>query len=163
MCQKYLDTAFKINDFAELCSWITKTMTKFMNSVFNYVDTKHANVINNCIQKINSDYTEKITLEDCANAVYISPAYLSRIFKAETGVSFNQYLNNVRIKKAKELLINSKLKLTDISSMVGYEDQSYFTHVFKKMVGISPNQYRNRTLSHASKVYSTKIEQTNEK
>ena len=67
--------------------------------------------------------------------VYLSPAYLSRIFKQETGVTFNEYLNRVRVNKAKELLRRRELRMTDISLAVGYEDQSYFTKVFKRVAG----------------------------
>ena len=75
--------------------------------------------------------------------VYLSPAYLSRIFKKETGTSFNEYLSGVRIGKAKELLRHPELRLTDIAQMVGYEDQSYFAKVFKRVTGSSPSGYRS--------------------
>ena len=73
--------------------------------------------------------------------VCLSPDYLSRIFRQETGISFHQYLNNVRITKAKELIRTTALRLTDISQMVGYDDQSYFTKVFKRTAGIAPGEY----------------------
>ncbi|MBE7035398.1 MAG: AraC family transcriptional regulator [Ruminococcaceae bacterium] len=147
MCQQYLEKGATINDFSAYCSWLSKTVTEFADSLFGYGDTKHANIIHRCIQHIGANYAERLTLEDTAGMVYMSPAYLSRVFKSETGVTFNQYLNRIRITKAKALLHNRGLKLTDISQAVGYEDQSYFTRVFKKMTGISPNQYRNKILS----------------
>ena len=60
---------------------------------------------------------------------------------------FNRYLNNVRITKAKELIRSSDLRLTDISQMVGYDDQSYFTKVFRRIAGMSPNEYRKKVRS----------------
>ena len=78
--------------------------------------------------------------------VYLSPAYLSRIFKQETGVTFNEYLNRVRLNKAKELLRRRELRMTDISLAVGYEDQSYFTKVFKRVAGMLPREYREKIL-----------------
>ena len=77
--------------------------------------------------------------------VYLSPAYFSRIFKKETGATFNSFLNEVRIEKSKALLRNNDLKMVDIALMVGFESQSYFTKVFKKITGISPLQYRYST------------------
>ena len=74
--------------------------------------------------------------------VYLSPAYFSRVFKKEMGVTFNSFLNEVRIEKSKSLLRNNDLKMVDIALMVGFESQSYFTKVFKKITGISPLQYR---------------------
>ena len=79
--------------------------------------------------------------------VYLSPAYLSRIFKQETGVTFNEYLNRVPlVNKAKELLRRRELRMTDISLAVGYEDQSYFTKVFKRVAGMLPREYREKIL-----------------
>lgn len=95
---------------------------------------------------MGSNYAEHLDLTTLADMVYLSPAYLSRIFKAETGSTINQYLNRVRITKAKELLHNRQLKLIDISLLVGYEDQSYFTRVFRKITGISPSEYRNKAV-----------------
>ena len=73
-----------------------------------------------------------------AKMVYLSPAYLSRVFKQETGMNFNEYLNRVRIQKAQELLRIREIRMTDISLMVGFEDQSYFTRVFRRMTGTLP-------------------------
>ena len=75
---------------------------------------------------------------------------MSRIFREETGVSFHQYLNNVRITKAKELIRTTNLRLTDISQMVGYDDQSYFTKVFKRTAGIAPGEYVKKYRSSSS-------------
>ncbi|MBP3382277.1 MAG: helix-turn-helix domain-containing protein [Clostridia bacterium] len=148
MCQRYMEEGAHIEDFSSLCSWLAKTMTAFTDSIFGHGDTKHANIIHRCIQHIGAHYAERLTLEEMADMVYISPAYLSRVFKDETGSTFNQYLNRVRVTKAKELLRDRQLKLTDICLMVGYEDQSYFTRVFKKLEGISPGRYRNKVLAH---------------
>ena len=101
-------------------------------------DVRHANIIHRCIQHIGAGYQERLTLEDTARMVCLSPDYLSRIFRQETGISFHQYLNNVRITKAKELIRTTALRLTDISQMVGYDDQSYFTKVFKRTAGSLP-------------------------
>ena len=63
----------------------------------------------------------------------------------ETGTTFNRYLNNVRITKAKELIRRGEYRLTDISQMVGYDDQSYFTKVFRRITGLSPGEYGKKT------------------
>ena len=147
MCQQYLEKGASISDFSTYCSWLSKTVTEFADSLFGYGDTKHANIIHRCIQHIGTNYADHLTLEAVAGMVYMSPAYLSRVFKSETGVTFNQYINRIRITKAKALMHNRSLKLSDISQAVGYEDQSYFTRVFKKMTGTSPNKYRNKILS----------------
>jgi YesN/AraC family two-component response regulator len=107
------------------------------------VDVKHADVIFKVIDLIKSSYMKKLTLEEAARSVYLSPAYFSRVFKLETGTNFTSYLNNVRIEESKKLLRNERINLADIAGMVGYEDQSYFSKVFKKLTGMSPLKYRH--------------------
>ena len=129
-----------------LCLWLAGVVNHFMDDLFRFSDAKHANIIHRCTQYISVNYKERITLEDTARMVYLSPAYLSRIFKQETGVTFNEYLNRVRVNKAKELLRRRELRMTDISLAVGYEDQSYFTKVFKRVAGMLPREYREKIL-----------------
>lgn len=131
----------------ELCLWLSHQLNSFMHSIFRYADARHANVIHHCIQYIETHYNEKISLEQMAKMVYLSPSYLSRIFKQETGELFNVYINRIRIEKSKALLPNGSLHLADIAVAVGFEDQSYFTKVFKRVVGVTPNRYRDSTRS----------------
>jgi len=126
----------------ELCLWLSETVNKFMDSVFKYDGFRHSNAIHRCIQYIESHYSEKITIEQLSHLCYLSPNYLSRIFREETGTTLNVYLNNIRISKAKALLRHGNLRLIDIASTVGFEDPSYFTKVFKRITGVTPFHYR---------------------
>jgi two-component system response regulator YesN len=91
---------------------------------------------------IRENHKNNISLEDVSQHIYISPYYLSHLFKEELGITFVEYLTKVRIEEAKKLLKNSSMSIVAIASEVGYEDASYFSKVFKKMTGLSPNQYR---------------------
>ena len=133
-----------ITSFHVLSSWLLSVIDEILESISAYPDVKHANIIHRCIQHIGSCYMERLTLEQTARMVGLSPDYLSRIFRRETGITFNQYLNNVRITKARELIRTTDLRLTDISQMVGYDDQSYFTKVFKRTAGTSPGMYAKK-------------------
>lgn len=113
-------------------------------SVFCYVDVRHAHTIHLCMQYIETHYHEKVTLEQLAERLFLSPAYLSRVFKEETGTAFNDYLNRVRITKARQLLLHEELRIIDVASAVGFEDQSYFTKVFRRVTGMTPLRYRAR-------------------
>ena len=115
-----------------------------MDSVFAFADMRHANALHRCVQYIETHYQEKITLEQMAKLIYLSPAHFSRVFHKEMGEPFNAYLNRIRIEKSKELLAHDGLRLTDIAFAVGFEDQSYFTKVFKRFVGVTPNFYRDK-------------------
>lgn len=144
MTHDYIQIIPRIGNMDELCSWLAKAMNRFMDYLFEYTDVKHANVIRKAIQYIRNHYAEKITLDSVAQEVYLSPAYFSRVFRQETGETFNAYLNTVRIEQSKKLLMDKSVRLIDISLMVGFDNQSYFAKVFKKNTGMSPLQYREK-------------------
>ena len=131
-----------LQDFDALCLWFTKTMGALMDGVFDWAGARHANMIHQTVQYLNTHYAEKITLEQMAQRVYLSPSYFSRVFKEEMGESFTAYLNRIRIDRSKGLLRQKGIRLTDIAQLVGFEDQSYFTKVFKKQEGVPPLRYR---------------------
>lgn len=91
---------------------------------------------------IDTHYDDEITLTSLSNALYLSPYYLSHIFKDITGYSPMQYMLRRRIGEAQTLLIHSKYPITKIASLVGYGNPNYFNIIFTKKIGISPSQYR---------------------
>ena len=93
---------------------------------------------------INEHYGEYITLETISKQVYAHPVYLSKLFREETGMNFIDYLTEVRINNAKELLKNPDCKIYDISYMVGYESSKHFSKVFKNATGMTPKEYREK-------------------
>ncbi len=140
---QYINKIHSFTSVEELSYWLSRIMLRFTNLVFTLKSIKHTDAIYKAIHYLNSNYTEKITLEDVASEIFLSSAYFSKIFKEQTGKSFSQYLNNLRIEKSKSLLRNSRIPIVDIAGMVGYEDQSYFTKVFKKVTGNSPGKFRD--------------------
>lgn len=74
----------------------------------------------------------------------ISESYLSRAFKKNIGMGIPDYLNDLRIQKARELLLSPQMKVADIAFSLGYQDEKYFSRVFHKLEGISPQQYRQK-------------------
>ena len=93
-------------------------------------------------QYIDRNYQKPISLETVAKEVYLSPAYFSAVFKKEQGLTFSDYLAQVRIERAKRLLSNMKYSVAEVAAAVGYPDQRYFSRVFKKMTGVNPLEYR---------------------
>lgn len=85
---------------------------------------------------------EEINLNVLAEEFHLNPQYISQLFKSEIGVNFLAYLTNIRMEKAKKLLLTTSLSIADVSEQSGYGDYRVFTKVFKKSEGITPSQYR---------------------
>lgn len=102
--------------------------------------------IQNACRYICNYYNRPITLDDMSKIAFMSPTYFSKKFKKVTGFGFNEYLNNVRVKIAANMLIQTKYSITDIAFFCGYKDSNYFGDVFKKIMGMSPREYRKKYL-----------------
>lgn len=106
---------------------------------------KYSAILEEARQFIRENYQrEDMSLNTVASNVNISPSYFSAIFSAETGQTFVEYLTQVRLEKAKELLMCSSMRTAEIGYEVGYKDAHYFSYIFKKVVGCSPKEYKNR-------------------
>ncbi len=108
----------------------------------NKADTHR--LISKSLSIIETEYMDDISLEYIAEKLYISPSYLSRLFKKEIGKTFIEFLKEYRLKKACELLKNTNLRVTEISKMVGYDSSSYFNTIFHKFYNTTPAQYREK-------------------
>jgi len=95
-------------------------------------------------QYINEHQTEEISLGDVAKAVNTSTFYFCKLFKKATGLNFTEYLSRVRVEKAKNLLLNPNLRVSEIAFHVGFQSLTHFNRVFRKLAGESPTEYRSR-------------------
>ena len=100
--------------------------------------------IKQVILYVNENYNSKLSLENLAEHVHVSPVYLSSLFSKTVGKTLMEYIQHVRIEKASILLKNPDLSLLDVAERVGYPDTKYFSQVFKKVTGITPSMYRNQ-------------------
>lgn len=91
---------------------------------------------------VSENYNKDITLQNAADHVYLSPIYLSRLFKQETGENFIDFVMRFRIEKAAYLLRTTELKIYEICDMVGYRNTKYFSTLFKKLMNASPIEYK---------------------
>lgn len=91
---------------------------------------------------ISAHYNEELSLSDIATKFYLSPSYLSRLFKRVTGLSIVEYINSVRIMSAKNLLEKTDNRISDIAQQAGFSTTIHFTRVFKASTSLSPQQYR---------------------
>ncbi|HOQ06356.1 MAG TPA: AraC family transcriptional regulator [Clostridiales bacterium] len=106
--------------------------------------SKLKELIGIAINYIHNNFERDISLGDIAKYVFLSPSYFTRAFKEETGMSPISYLLRVRIDRAKELLVDTSLRISDIALSVGFSNQQRFNEMFKKYAGLTPLQYRKK-------------------
>lgn len=106
--------------------------------------TKEDAVIREVVGILHRDYAQPVTLAYLSERVYLSSNYLRILFKEKMNISIQDYLTNLRINKAKELLRESRYKIHEIGAMAGYENSTYFNLVFKNSVQMTPGEYRNK-------------------
>ena len=93
---------------------------------------------------IKTNQSEDISLGDVAKAVNTSTFYFCKMFKKATGLNFTDYLSRIRIEKAKNLLLNPNLRISEIAYEVGFQSLTHFNRVFRKLAGQSPTEYRHK-------------------
>ena len=124
----------------------TKLLIKsLIESDIEAIDVRNGN-IQDKIQRVmhfaERNVTKKVNLEDASRLVFMSPKYLSRIFKQHTGMNFSQYRLNIKIKLSKELLTSKGLSVEQIAYDLGYQNLESFIRIFHKYTGTTPSQYR---------------------
>lgn len=112
------------------------------NSIKNK-SPKIKELMHSAIQFVLNNYEREISITDIAKYVFLSPSYFTRAFKEDTGMSPMQYLLNIRIKRACELLEETDMKVGEIAHSVGFSNQQRFNDMFKKQINMTPMQYRN--------------------
>ncbi|MFE4570176.1 response regulator [Paenibacillus chitinolyticus] len=127
-----------------LADWQQELTHSFVQLSKQLLKRQHRekNVIYDIAKYLQTHYHEEISLQDIAGRFFLSREYISRKFKQEFGTNLSDYLGAIRIDKAKLLMMNPNLRISQVSEMVGYSDEKYFSKVFKKVTGCSPNEYR---------------------
>ena len=87
---------------------------------------------------------QKFSLSGIAGALFVNGNYLARVFRRETGCTLLWYHNAVRCEKAKQLLAETELSVSEVAVSVGYISSAHFSHLFKKMTGVAPSEWRDR-------------------
>ncbi|QGQ44888.1 response regulator [Metabacillus sediminilitoris] len=133
----------KAANFIQLKDEIKNWMIRLVNKM-KEIDSGQTDPIHQVKTWIHHHLSENITIKKMADNVYLNPTYLCEIFKVQTGETILNYVTNARLKKAKELLEKTDMKIYDIATNVGYQDTKYFSRLFKQWTNQSPSQYRER-------------------
>lgn len=120
-----------------------------------FPDTDIDHRVKMVIRFIEENGDRQLSLNEIALSINVSPWHLCRLFRMGTGTSVNQYLLNLRMQKAKELLETTCLRVKEIMNQVGIRDESHFARTFKKLYGLSPSQYRALYRAQPSALLST--------
>jgi AraC-like DNA-binding protein len=118
------------------------------NQIFIQQKNAEPPIIKRAKEYIYEHHTEELSLARAAKAVNMSTFYFCKMFKKVTDINFTDYLSRVRIEKAKNLLLNPNLRVSEIAFEVGFQSLTHFNRVFKKLLGQSPTEYRAQLLAH---------------
>lgn len=146
----YLSTLIHIDNYEQLRKWFLDKVMEACRNIIMKKEEQESGIIIKAKAFIEENYHKDISLDDISRKVDISPYYFSKLFKEETGENFIEYLTNLRIEKAKKLLMNRELSIKNICVDTGYSDPNYFSRIFKKQVGITPTEYRENVIAKHS-------------
>lgn len=136
----------KIYTLNESIEWIHNLIELYSQNIH----TRNILIDNEFFKKITDYITENIDKQISLNAVAdvfnISTGHLSRLFKEVTGINFSDYVIDLKFKKAAELLVKSRLEVSEISEKLGYFNSSYFSKLFKEKFGMTPLQFRKKNI-----------------
>lgn len=131
-----------IGSVYKLYQYLTDVIVNSMNKIIEDKRQSDTKPIRDAKQFIQANYTRQITLDEVSGKVGFNTTYFSSLFKKETGYTFLEYLSEVRIDKAKELLKDTNYSVSVICEHVGYSDIKHFTKTFVKHTNLKPNEYR---------------------
>ena len=129
------------NSRENIKSFLTSEIEELIE-IMSINSERYSPIIQQIVNVINNKYYEDITLKALAKKYNVNNSYLGQMFAKETGNSFSEHLNKVKNSKAKELILNTNMRINDIANAVGYIDTSYFYRKFKNHYGVSPSTLR---------------------
>lgn len=138
---KLLPDLYRQQDLDELCLLLQEVAEHFMAAMF-YEKDKGNPYVRKALRYIADHYSEHLTISQVSEDVQLSSGYFSTLFSQVVGMSFREYLCNVRIEASKQLLLSTDYSLADIAVAVGFPDQSYYCKTFKRITGLTPGKFR---------------------
>ena len=141
--KRYIKMIRESNNIEEITDVLHHILDDLAGQILSFQGIQHPSALKKAEHYILENFTRKISLEEIAKKSGFSSPYFSTMFKEEMGENLSSYLNRLRVEKAKALLTDTDLSLSNIAQNCGFEDQSWFSKIFKHYTGISPGKYRN--------------------
>jgi two-component system response regulator YesN len=132
---------FETDELSDIKAIFVLEIMKIMECI-HVEDSQYTPVVRQILSEVEKNYREDMNLKTLAHKYHMNTSYLGQIFQKEVGYSFSQYLTNIKNSKAKELIMNTNMRINDIATEVGYPDASYFFRKFKQCYGTSPATLR---------------------
>lgn len=129
-------------NFPQMMKLLYLRLEEYIQEEQKKLQNKVGKPISEAVRFIRANYNKPISAEEVAEASRVSPAYLSKLFREEMDVGFNEFLTQVRMEEAQHLLESTNLPVKEIAGSVGYPDEKYFSKLFKKTTGVKPTEYR---------------------
>lgn len=136
-----IETIFRADDIHGIKATFISEITEII-SCMHEGDSQYTPVVRQIIAEVQQNYKEDMNLKTLAYKYHMNASYLGQIFQKEVGCSFARYLSNTKNGIAKDLILNTNMKINDIAKQVGYPDTSYFYRKFKQCYGVSPASLR---------------------
>jgi two-component system response regulator YesN len=145
---KRMDGLFQCDSAEQVAGWTAGQIQSFTQHYHDWQASKNENIIEKTIRFIEDHYMDHCSLSSAAAHVHLNAGYLSALFKKTTGESYTGYVTKIRMEKAKLLLMNTSMKITEVARAVGYDEPNYFANVFRHVCRCSPTEFRknNRSL-----------------
>ncbi|MFK0525496.1 helix-turn-helix domain-containing protein [Paenibacillus illinoisensis] len=135
---KQYSSFYNINRYSE---WMTHLVTEFITHMEKRSEVRSPDTISAVKTYVREHISGDLTLDHVAEQVFISPKYLSKIFKEETGMAYSEYVTNQRMERARELIAQQEFTIEQVASTVGYRTSAYFIKKFKEIHGCTPKNF----------------------
>lgn len=142
---RYLLKPTKMDEIYEAIQAMTENLSHLPPPSEKTEESDEANsfIVRRALAFMKEHHAEKLTLNQVAEQCYVSQWHLSKLLNREVKRNFYDILNQIRVDRAKELLVDGSLRISDVSDLVGYGEAAHFSRVFKKETGMSANEYRS--------------------
>lgn len=140
-----IERFMKLHTLDDISEWIRQRVLRpVCDTVNERLESQYMSIANRLVRYIHENFNRDISLDSLASELNFHPVYLSRVFKKETGVNFSEYLTEYRMKKAKEWLETTNMKVAEIAEELNYTNPTAFIRTFRKQYGMTPGQYRSQ-------------------